>query len=113
MTVQSQKFCLIYITCADHDEAERIARISVQRRLAACANIFPPHTSIYEWDGQVQKSFEIAMILKTSADCVNALKAVLKENHSYDNPCVVVLDITDGSEKFLNWIKNQLCDGVF
>lgn len=102
MTVQ-----LIYVTCTNQDEAKRIAKYVVEQKLAACANIFQPHTSIFEWNGALCENQEIAMILKTTAENVEALKEAVLKRHSYDNPCFVVLDVASGAEPFLEWIATQ------
>lgn len=98
---------LIYITCADHEEAKRIAQHVVGQKLAACANIFQPHIALYEWDGTLQEGEEVAMILKTTAENVEALKEAVLALHSYENPCFVALEIASGAKEFLEWITIQ------
>lgn len=99
--------CLIYVTCKDQEEAQQIAQRAIHQKLAACANIFQPHLSIYEWDGEIQQSAETCMILKTKVDCVEPLKDLVIKMHSYDTPCFIVVDIADGAAPFLEWIKAQ------
>ena len=98
---------LVYVTASSKDEALKIARAVVEERLAACANVFQPITSIYWWDGKLQEEGETSFILKTRADLVDALTQRVKALHSYTCPCVVALPVAAGNPDFLAWIDNE------
>ncbi|MSO85127.1 MAG: divalent-cation tolerance protein CutA [Rhodospirillales bacterium] len=98
---------LVYVTASSKDEAIKIARTVVEERLAACANVFQPITSIYWWEGKLQEEGETSFILKTRADLVDALTQRVKALHSYACPCVVALPVTQGNPAFLSWIENE------
>lgn len=98
----------VYVTCANRDEAHRIADAVVGEGLAACANIWPAHEAVYRWQGEVCRANETAMILKTTREGYDALERRIKALHSYDVPCVVAWDIQRGSADFLDWIKNNV-----
>ena len=98
---------LVYVTAISKDEALKIARAVVEERLAACANVFQPITSIYWWDGKLQEEGETSFILKTRADLVDALTQRVKALHSYTCPCVVALPVAAGNPDFLAWIDNE------
>ena len=98
---------LVYVTASSKDEALKIARTVVGERLAACANVFQPITSIYWWEGKLQEEGETSFILKTRADLVEALTQRVKALHSYACPCVVALPVTQGNPAFLSWIENE------
>lgn len=98
---------LIYITTDGPDEARAIGRALVEDRLAACANVLGPMTSIYRWDGAVQEGNESVLIAKTTAALVEALTAKVRELHSYDCPCVVALPVDGGNPEFLSWIQSE------
>lgn len=95
---------LIYITAPNHEEALKLAQTLVGERLAACANVQGPITSVYWWDGTLNQDAEVALVLKTRSDLVEALTARVRALHSYDCPCVVALPITGGNPAFLQWI---------
>lgn len=97
----------VYVTCSDYQEAERIASMAIEKHLAACANIFQAHQSLYWWDGAVQKDTEIAMILKTSKGRYKELEALIKAEHSYDVPCIIALPIEAGNSEFLAWVDQS------
>jgi periplasmic divalent cation tolerance protein len=98
---------LVYVTAGSRDEAVSIGRALVEARLAACANILPPITSIYRWDDAIQEDEEVGFIVKTRAELVPAVTARVSELHSYDCPCVVAMPITDGNPYFLDWIMKE------
>ncbi|MBL6928354.1 MAG: divalent-cation tolerance protein CutA [Rhodospirillales bacterium] len=98
---------LLYVTAGSRDEALRLGRAVVEKRLAACANIVGETTSIYRWEGELQEDAEVALILKTRAALVDDATAEIKRLHSYDCPCVVALPIDGGNDEFLNWIINE------
>ena len=96
---------LLYITCANKDEAKSIARVLVEERLIACANILGKMTSIYRWEGAVAEDDEVAVLLKTSGNLEVRVTERVKELHSYDVPCVISLPITGGNPDFINWLN--------
>ena len=98
---------LVYVTAPSHDEAVRIAETVVTERLAACANILNGILSIFHWEGKLCREDEAVLILKTTEEKTAALTMRIKELHSYECPCVVVLPIEGGNPAFLNWINNQ------
>lgn len=97
----------VYVTFANEEQARSIAETVVKERLAACANIFPPHTSVYWWDGKVQNASETAALFKTTEKAFESLKNRLAELHSYDCPCIVAWEIEQGHKAFLDWIVNE------
>ncbi|MDP6565505.1 MAG: divalent-cation tolerance protein CutA [Alphaproteobacteria bacterium] len=103
-----EELTLLYVTCADGDEAKRIARGLLADRLVACANVLSPHTAIYRWQGEVQEDAEVGMLLKTRRDLTVPVAERIKAMHSYDLPCVVSLPIHGGSADFLAWLHAEV-----
>jgi periplasmic divalent cation tolerance protein len=95
---------LVYVTASSAREAERIALTAVNEGLAACANVLGPIRSFFRWQGKVERSREVSLILKTRRTRVAALTKRVKELHSYSVPCVVALPILGGNPDFLSWI---------
>lgn len=98
---------LIYMTAPSRDEALKIARVVVEERLAACANVLGEITSVYWWDGKVNQEGEVALLAKTRAGQVEALIARVRAIHPYDCPCIVGLPIMGGNPTFLDWIGQE------
>lgn len=96
-----------YLTFKDTNEAKTLCRQLVDKKLIACANIFPAHTAIYSWQGQTEEGTEVATLIKTQTSKTSAIESFLKEQHSYDTPCFVTWSLDGGSQDFLNWINQQ------
>jgi periplasmic divalent cation tolerance protein len=97
----------VYATFADADEAERIARVLVEERLAACANILGACRAIYRWRGAVEQGDEIAALFKTRADVANRLMSRLAQLHSYDVPAAVIWPIADALPAYAQWVRGE------
>ena len=98
---------LLYVTCTSEEEAIKIGSAVVEEKLAACANVLGRTTSIFRWEGKVQRENEVALILKTRSELVDQVTARVKALHSYTVPCVVALSIGAGNPDFLNWIDQE------
>jgi len=96
------------VLCAvgSEEEARKIGHNLVERRLAACVNIVPQITSIYQWQGKVEECGEWLLLIKTSAEVFGSVQAVIRELHSYELPECMAVDIADGSPEYLKWIEN-------
>ncbi|MGY6277765.1 divalent-cation tolerance protein CutA [Methylomonas sp. MgM2] len=97
---------LIYCTCPNQESAERIARQLVSAKLAACVNILPGVTSVYEWDGQIETAQEHFLLIKSRKDRYAAIEAAIKANHTYDIPEIIAVAIDNGSNDYMQWIDS-------
>ena len=95
---------VVFITAGTPQEAEAIARALVEERLAACANMLTGVTSIYRWEGEVQRDAEVLLVVKTTDASLPALVQRVQELHSYQVPEIVALPITGGSPEYLTWL---------
>lgn len=100
------RFCSIYITTANEDEARKIGRTLVEEKLAACANVFPIQ-SVYRWKGEIREEDEVAMFIKTRASLTDRVIKRVKELHSYEVPCIVSFPIEKGNPDYLRWIEES------
>jgi periplasmic divalent cation tolerance protein len=99
---------VVLSTTSSAEEAERIAQMLVAERLAACVNIIPGVKSIYRWKGAVESADEWLLLVKSSRERCEALRAALERAHSYEVPEFVVLPIVDGSPNYLTWLEGSL-----
>ena len=104
---KNQNF-LVYVTVKDKDEGLFIAQKVVEKRLAACANLYPQIKSIFNYQNQIQTQNEAVLIFKTTAQVYDKLERFIIEIHSYDDPCVLKLPIEGGAADFMNWITNTV-----
>ena len=99
---------VVLCTIGSAEEAERLARGVVERRLAACVNVVPGVTSFYRWKGEIARDREWLMVMKTTADRFEALRVALVELHPYDVPEIVELPIQRGHAPYLEWIDETV-----
>jgi len=107
MVEATNEFCFVYSTYPNKELALQAARMLVDKKLAACVNIFPPMTSVYLWEDKREESGEVAVLIKTRRALVDQAVAAAWETHSYEVPCFVVLPIEAGSSDYLAWVRAQ------
>ena len=102
------KYIIVLVTAPSKEEAERIADIIIDSKLAACVNINAEIKSIYLWQGKKETSCESLLIIKTTKELFSKLKDTIKKAHSYDTPEIIALPIIEGDKDYLNWIDSSL-----
>ena len=102
---------VVLSTCASPDEAGRIARGLVEKRLAACVNVLPGIRSIYRWQGAVEDEAEVLLVIKSSRALFNQLRIELERMHSYEVPEAIAIPVVEGSERYLAWMDRELAAG--
>src|SRR5579863_2015374 len=100
----NQRAVFVYTTYPSVVEAERAGRSLVERRLCACLNILPGMVSLYWWQGSIERGDEAVMIIKTRASLAEAVRAAVKEMHSYTTRAVLVLPIETVDPDYLAWM---------
>lgn len=102
---------LVYVIAANAGEARRIGRQAVERRLAACANVYPHIDSFYWWQGELVEDHEAVVILKTRRDRVPELMAAVRGWHSYTVPAILAFEVRDGNPDYLRWLEEETGPG--
>ena len=97
-------------TCSDLAEAKKIAKAVVERRLAACVNIFPVH-SIFRWKESIEESDEQLLVIKTRSTLFKKASECVKSLHSYEVPEIISTEIKQGSRPCLKWVKDSVRKG--
>ncbi len=100
------EFCLVLTTLPDADIAGKLARNLVEMQLAACVNVLAPCQSVYRWQGKTQVEGEIPLFIKTTAALYPAVETYLRQNHPYDLPEIIALDI-HGLPEYLRWVSES------
>jgi len=95
-------------TVGSPQDAERIARELVERRLAACVNVLPGVVSFYRWQGALQRDKEHMLVIKTRAEKLPALLEALVSLHPYELPELLALPVADGHPAYLGWIDESV-----
>lgn len=99
---------IIYITSPSNEVSKSLAEKLLEKKLAACVNIFPEISSVFSWEGEVKRESESLMMIKSSQGLFEELKEVIKLNHPYKVPEIIATPIIDGDKEYLDWLKNSL-----
>ena len=98
------EFCVVLVTAPDLKTARTLAKTTVGARLIACANLIPKVESHYRWQGKLESSAEVLMVLKTTRARVAALEKLVLARHPYDTPEFIVLPLSAGNRRYLDWL---------
>lgn len=99
---------IVLTSAGSQQEACRLARTLVEEHLAACATLIPTVHSIYRWKGKIESAQEALLLIKTTAEQIDALESRLHALHSYQTPEFLVLEVNAGSQRYLDWLQ-QAC----
>lgn len=101
----------VTVTASSPEEAAQLARMAVDRRLAACVQVAGPITSTYRWEGEVTEATEWVCVFKTVAGRLDALSGAVRALHSYEVPEVLVTPVVGGDPDYLGWIVAESSPG--
>ena len=96
------------VTCPSRRVAQRLARLAVTQRLAACVNILSDVHSVFRWQGKIDAAREVLLLIKTSARRFEALRRSLVNAHPYDVPEVIALPILNAHRPYAAWLTQSL-----
>jgi periplasmic divalent cation tolerance protein len=100
---------VVMTTCGSRAEARRIAKLVVESRLAACANLMgSPVESVYRWKGKVERAKEFLLVMKTTRARFEKLRDAILTAHSYDVPEIIAVQIAGGSAEYLAWVSESV-----
>jgi periplasmic divalent cation tolerance protein len=98
----------VFTTTENKDDAGKIARDLVEKRLVACAQVFGPIMSTYRWKGKIEEEEEWLCILKTRSESYEELEKRIKSIHPYEEPEILALPVVKGSRGYLDWMDRQM-----
>ena len=97
------------MTTVEHkDDADKIAKSLVEKRIAACVQILGPLKSYFQWQGKLDSATEYLCLIKSRDDLFAELETVIKSMHPYEVPEIIATPITKGSNDYLNWLAAEL-----
>ncbi len=99
---------LIITTVAKEDDAKKLANIAIEKNMAACAQIQSQCISTYRWQGQIETATEYPVNFKTNEGSKQALMGLLKQNHPYDVPEIICIQLDDVESDYAVWLNTQL-----
>jgi periplasmic divalent cation tolerance protein len=98
------QFALVLVTAPDQKTARALAKAALSARLIACASLIPKIESHYWWQGKMESAAEVLLVMKTRKTRLTALEQLLLARHPYDTPEFLVLPLSAGSRKYLDWL---------
>lgn len=105
------RFAIVLVTAPDLKTARRLARAALEARLAACVNLVPRIESHYWWQGKLERTTEVLLVMKTRKACLPALEALVLDHHPYDTPEVLALPLHSGTARYLAWLGAEANPG--
>ena len=106
------KIAVVLTTMPDDDaRTDELARTLVDERLAACVSVYGPMTSTYRWKGGIERDMERQVVIKTTADRLDALRRRLPALHPYELPEFLVLSVDQGSDGYVAWVEKSMDHG--
>jgi periplasmic divalent cation tolerance protein len=100
----AETFAVVLVTAPDLKTARALAKAALSARLIACVNLVPKIESHHWWQGKIESSPEVLLILKTQKSKLGALEKLVLAKHPYDTPEFLVLPLSAGSKKYLDWL---------
>ncbi len=104
----SDNFYIVFTTCPSNESADRIAKLLIDQKLAACVNVFPGVHSYYHWKGKSEIAAEHLLLIKSRRDLFDALRTVITSAHPYELPEIIAVPLTAGNSPYLAWLDSNL-----
>lgn len=101
----------VVTTTEKKEDARKIARAVVEKRLAGCVQIIGPITSIYRWKEAIETAEEWMCVIKTRKDLYLELEKSIREVHPYEVPEILAVPVAEGSKDYLEWLGNEIKKG--
>lgn len=102
------KYAIVLVTAPDLKTGRKLARAALQERLIACANLVPRIESHYWWQGKIEAGAEVLLVMKTAVARLAALEKLIVAKHPYSTPEFVVLPISRGNRRYLDWVQESV-----
>ncbi len=98
----------IFTTTGKKEDAKKIARDVLEKRLAACVQIIGPITSMYRWKGKIEEEHEWLCLMKSRNDLYDRLEETIKGIHPYEEPEILAIPVVAGSQGYLDWLNEAV-----
>ncbi len=104
------EYVQVVTTLDDEARARSLAREVVRARLAACAQVWGPISSVYWWEGEMEEAQEFMVAMKTKRDLYAPLEEFIQERHPYTVPEILAFAVVGGNRKYLDWLDGETLD---
>ncbi|MBI3851405.1 MAG: divalent-cation tolerance protein CutA [Verrucomicrobia bacterium] len=106
----TDKYFVVLVTAPDLRTARKLAGVALQARVIACANLIPKIESHYRWQGKLETSTEVLLVLKTTRARLVALEKLILSKHPYETPEFIVLPLSGGNKRYLDWLTGSVAE---
>lgn len=107
MSADGEQVLLVLSNLPDRAAAEKLARLLVESRLAACVNVLAPCASVFRWRGAVEQATEVPVLIKTTARRYAELESAVRAHHPYELPEIVAVPLVRGLPGYLAWVAGE------
>lgn len=98
---------LVITNLPDAPSAEKLARLLVESRAAACVNQLASCTSTYHWQGKIESASEVPLLIKTTRSAYPRLEKLIREVHPYELPEIIAVPVDAGLPSYLGWVRDE------
>lgn len=102
------EFIQVVTTTEKKEDAQKIAKSLLEKRLAGCVQIIGPITSTYWWKGNIETAEEWFCVIKCRVDLYEALEKAIREVHTYEVPEILAMPVIAGNKSYLEWLNGEL-----
>ncbi|CAG8691145.1 14095_t:CDS:2 [Dentiscutata erythropus] len=99
---------IVYVTCPNDEVAGNLARGLLKEKLVACVNIIPKISSLYWWEGKIEESSELLLMIKTLDKHLDEITDYVNKHHGYSVPEVLSVKVDGGNGPYLKWINDSV-----
>lgn len=103
-----KEYIQVITTTEKKEDAEKITRVLIEKRLAGCIQIIGPITSTYWWKNNMEKAEEWLCFIKSKRNLYKEIETCIKEIHPYETPEIISLPIVEGNKNYLKWLNGEL-----
>jgi periplasmic divalent cation tolerance protein len=105
--MKRQEVVIVYTTASNIEEAEKIAKTLLEKKIVACVNIIPKIHSLYWWRDKLEEAEEALLLAKTTQTNIDRVIKTIKDIHSYELPAIVIIPIIKGLGEYIDYIRNE------
>ena len=98
---------VVLCTCPNEVSARELAHTLLNEKLAACVNLIPQVTSLYIWQGKMEESQEVQLVIKSRRTLFGVLQQRIQTLHPYEVPEILAMPVLNGSPAYLQWLQEQ------
>ena len=97
---------LIQTTMETYQQAETVAMALIDSGKVACVQIQGPITSIYRWQGNVEKHDEFVLVAKGLEHDYLQVEELIKRHHTYEVPEIIAIPVSKTNADYLKWVTS-------